>query len=223
MTAGRGDLESALDDGLAGDVGEVGVALVGVVEQRAGVGLRRRVTRSVGERADRVTQRRHRRHADVGHERRLGGVGLRYDHTTHTAAAQALDDGQHAADRAHRPVERELAERRYLLPAVAARLARRQQERECDGQVEARPLFAQVGRRQVDRDAPRRELEAAVDDRGADALATLLHGRVGQAHDREGGGRRHDVGLDLDGVPLQSVESFARDVRDHLGALIRRR
>ena len=86
---------------------------------------------------------------------------------------------------------------------------------EGDRQVERRPLFAHVGRREVDGDAPRGELVARVHDRGAHALAALLHGGVGQPDDGEGRRRRHDVGLDGDGVAVEAGERFAVDAGEH--------
>ncbi len=66
-----------------------------------------------------------------------------------------------------------------------ADLLRAEQDADGHRQVERRTGLAQLRGREVDGDAPRREGEAGVADRTADAFARLLHGRVGEADDRE--------------------------------------
>ena len=127
----------------------------------------------------------------------------------HPAPPQALGEGQRAGHGPQRAVQAELADRGQRPAAVAAvgGLAGGHQKGQGDGQVERGALLAQVGRRQVDGDAPRRELVGGVDDRRAHALAALLDGGVGQADDAEGRGRGDDVGLDLDGLPSRPLRA----------------
>jgi hypothetical protein len=47
----------------------------------------------------------------------------------------------------------------------------------------ARSKRQQIGRRQVDGDAPERKLEPGVEQRAADPVLALLHRRLGQAND----------------------------------------
>ena len=70
---------------------------------------------------------------------------------------------------------------------VARQLAGGCQDAQRNGQVEAARFLGQVRRRQIGRDAPRRHLEAAVLQRGADAVARFLHFRIRQADDRKRG------------------------------------
>ena len=113
-----------------------------------------------------------------------------------------------APSRPSSPMAAATGERAAALPGGA-------EQGEGDGQVERRALFAHVGRREVDGDAPRGELVVRVDDRRAHALATLLHGRVGQPDDGEGRRGRHDVGFDGDGVAVETRQRFALDAGQH--------
>ncbi len=100
-------------------------------------------------------------------------------------------------------------------PAMAG--GGRGQDGDGEREVEPRPDLAQVRRRQVGRDALLRELEAAVDDRRAHALARLAHRLVGQPDDRERGKPLLEV--DLRGHPtrLDSVDGVRRDAGEHGG------
>jgi len=73
-----------------------------------------------------------------------------------------------------------------------------------DRHVECSAVLSQVGRRQVHGDPARRQLEAAVLERAADADAPLLHARVGQANDVAAGQSDGDVDLDIESAPLRS-------------------
>ena len=61
----------------------------------------------------------------------------------------------------------------------------------------------------------RRELEARVEDRRADALARLADRRVGEADDRERGQARADVDLDRDVARAQPVDRERVGAREH--------
>src|SRR5581483_11562259 len=56
-----------------------------------------------------------------------------------------------------------------------------------DRQVESRAFLSQLGRREVDGDATRRELQLGGGDPTPDPLASFLAGTVGEADDREPG------------------------------------
>src|SRR2546422_10181677 len=65
-----------------------------------------------------------------------------------------------------------------------------------DGQVERRPVLANVGGGEVDGDALQRERVAGVRERGVHALASFLDGTLRQSDGGEGGEAVRDVGLD---------------------------
>jgi hypothetical protein len=76
-------------------------------------------------------------------------------------------------------------------------LFRRRQNPQCDGQIETTAFLRQLRRRQIDRDASRRKFETAIEDRGANTLAALLHLGFGQPDNSEG---RQAIGqIDLHG------------------------
>jgi hypothetical protein len=77
------------------------------------------------------------------------------------------------------PAQRQLAEQRPR-PAAVADLARGNEDADGDGQVVRRAALAPIGRREVDRDARRRVLEAAVADRAADSLARFRQAASGR-------------------------------------------
>src|SRR5439155_26638239 len=92
----------------------------------------------------------------------------------------------------------------------------REGNRHRDGQVEAGPFLAQLGRREVDGESGPRILEPAVFDRRADALASLLHRGGRKTHQEE----LHvpstaDVRLDVNGARLEADEHAGIDASDH--------
>ena len=108
-------------------------------------------------------------------------------------------------------------------PAARPQLFRAEQDPDRDREVERRAGLAQVGRREVDRDPPRRVDEAGVAERAADPLPGLLEGRVGEADDGEAGQSRRDVDLDPDEPPIEAVERRGRNDGQHAPQASRRR
>jgi ribokinase len=74
-------------------------------------------------------------------------------------AARRLGAGQHATHRPHVAGQRKLADDRAALDAIRRELAARDEQRERERQVEARPDLAQVGGREVHGDPLEREVE----------------------------------------------------------------
>ena len=75
--------------------------------------------------------------------------------------------------------------------------------------------LADVGRRQVDGDAVRRELEPGVADRAAHAVAALAHARVGQADHRERRQAERDVHLDVHGAGVDAEDRRGPQAGEH--------
>ncbi len=175
--------------------------------------VRRRLTLAaqVGDRLGQVAQRHGVDPGELGLGRRLG----RAEQSREPGPAGALGRREHAADRTHTPVERELTERRMAGERSGGDLPRRRQDRERDRQVEAGALLAQARRREVDGDAPDGPLELGRGDADADALLRLLAGPVGQADDREAGNAELEMRLDLDATRLEADERVRDRPREH--------
>ena len=124
-------------------------------------------------------------------------------------------DREHAADRAHRPVERELAGDDGSGEVAADVVSVGGEHRERDRQIVAGALFAEVGGREVHRDPPRRDLEAGVPQRRAHPVLALADDVIGQP---DGGGLRQprrDVDLDVDDRGVDADERTRENVREH--------
>jgi hypothetical protein len=88
------------------------------------------------------------------------------------------------------------------------------------GQIEAGALFANVGGREINGDVGGRNIAAAVFERGANAIAALAHGGVGQADGVEVILVRFyagDVDFDFDDVGVNAVNGSAQSFIEHRG------
>ena len=114
-----------------------------------------------------------------------------------------------------RSVERQLAEHDELgdVPPFDDALCGEDTER--DRQVERRAGLAHVGRREVDGDAVRRELEPGIADGTAHAVAALAHARVGQADHRESRQAERHIDLDVDGRGVDAKQRGGPQTCEH--------
>ena len=194
----RRDLERAQGLGLAADVAHVGRgALARGRARRRGVGVHAAL-----ERADRLAEVSAGVHAEALHDGGLGGVLGRDDEGGGAAVPRADGEGEHAADGPEGGVERELSEERDLFEALARGLRgllAGGEDAERDGQVEVRAVLAEVGGREVERDASHRPRDADVLDRRLYADARLPDRAVRQPGDVEGLQAEAEVDLDVDG------------------------
>jgi len=149
-------------------------------------GLMRRqggVARQMG--AD-IEQAARRQNGGTGNQRRLIGTRCRQDER-----APGPGGGQaHRQGAAHRP---QLAGQRQLagkfmnvqLFRPDGQLTRGNQDPQRNRQIEAARLLGQIGRRQIDGDAPRRKIKPAVLQRRPHPLAGFLDFRFRQADQRQ--------------------------------------
>ena len=114
------------------------------------------------------------------------------------AATSAFGSGEHAADRSQASVQAELADGSMLRDAFRRHLPRGGQNGKGDRQVESRAFLAQLGRRQVDRDAMSWPLQLRGGNPAAHAMLRLLAGAVSQAYERECRQAVLKVRLDVD-------------------------
>ena len=163
---------------------------------------------------DHGDQRRARDDLEVFDERRLRCVGRGHEDALVAKPRQPARGDEHAVDMPNRTVEGELAEER----GSRRRRLMRKRERDCHchRQVEPGALLAHLRRRQVHGETGPWELEAAVADRGADALACLFDCRRCEANQEELARiAAADVGLDVDPSHVQAGKHARVDASKH--------
>ncbi len=167
---GGGDLDRALGELLAGDVGEIRprAGLVGSTRRRVG---RRRP--AVGEPAHEFAEIVRHPHVDAGHESGLRAIGRRDHDAPDPLLARDRDRGQHTAHRAQPAVEAELGQPHHVRDGRRRHRLAGGEHRDRDRQVEARPDLAHVGGQQRDGQPPVRPLGPAVEQRRPDPVAGL--------------------------------------------------
>ncbi len=132
------------------------------------------------------------------------GIALRHDEFAKTGVTCAEHHRQYAADRAQRAVECKFAECNKTLDREAIDLLVDCKQRERNGQIEGRPLFAHVGRREVNQKPARRVGEARIENRGAHALARLGKRAVGEPDDRQRRGTGGTIGLNPNDIAFDT-------------------
>lgn len=121
----------------------------------------------------------------VGH-RRLGPVARGQEDPAGPLVLGRQRHGQHACAGPQCAIQAQLAQK--AIGGLGGRdLPRSRQNAQQDGQVVHRPLFFQIGRGQVYRDAAQREIETAVAGRRPHPVPGFFHRSVGQPHDLKGG------------------------------------
>ena len=192
MSTRSGNLERTLGGKLPLDVEKIGINRRSQPHHRLVLGDRvcRRVPGVGAQVLDHLQQRARRKDRDAADQRGFVGALVGHDE------AAARPDGvlrlrhciSHRECAAHRPQfagQRQFAGELILIERPGRNLASRRQYSECDRKVEAARFLRQVGRSQVHSDPSCRKLEAARQQRGADALARLAHFGIGQAHQRK--------------------------------------
>ena len=91
----------------------------------------------------------------------------------------------------------------------------RAEDAQGDGQIEARALFAKIGRREVYGDPIVGEREARIANRRADALAALADGRIRQADRREHRQTGRHVHFDVNQNGFDAEQRRRQDTREH--------
>ena len=211
MAAGGGDLERALGALLPLDVGEVERHAVALANFRLRPREHLRALEMVGELDERAGS------DDVDLGTGPGGFRPTLGRADQTLPARiGADRGrQDAGDRGNRAVEPELAQDRVAGDGVGRQRADRGHQAERDRQVVMAALFGQVGRRQIDGDAARRQRQAGGDQRRAHPLLRLRDRLVGQTDDIEGRQTGRDLHLHVDGQGLDALEGDGCDPLDH--------
>ena len=217
MAAGAGHFQRALRGKLAANVAQVHGILAGFGEHLRrvhGDGLERfrRIDQVHG-----LRQRFHAEDANAFDHCSFARIGFRHYDILDAAVTCRESRGQRAAHRTHAAIEREFAEKHVRIENFAEEASLAAGESQRHGQIECGAFLADVGGREIDRDrVPRRKIESAIAQSGANAFAAFFHGNVRQADDCEmpfvcG----HHVNLGLDEIRVNAEHGCAECLEKH--------
>ena len=206
-----GDLEGALDVGLALDVGKVDRVAALLAEEGLAVELLGRDVVLPLEQGDRRAQVGDGVDVDPLDDGRLGGILRGNQDGLVARVARLQGQRQDALHRANPAVERQFADDGALLQRALLQFFAEGDHADGDRQVEAGPLLAQVGGGEVDGGVTVRPAEAAVADGGEHPIGRLAHRRVGQPDRDELRVAPRGVYLDLHRQGVDAVESAGVD------------
>ena len=127
--------------------------------------------------------------------------------------------GQNAGYRPQGAVQRQFAQKGGIC-RDGLQLAAGNKKRKQQGQIIHRAGLADIGRSQIDGDAPVRELEPQILDGGTHAVCTFAHSGIRQAYDGKCGQTAGDIGFYRYGKAVQALQTKASGDRIH-GALPR--
>jgi len=122
---------------------------------------------------------------------------------------------QHARHGGDRAIESEFAEHGKAVERIRWDRADRGHQAERDRQIIMAAFLRQIGRREIDRDPPRRQRQPRGDQRRAHPLARLGHRLVGKTHDRKRRQAGRDLHLHVDRAGLDPLKGYRRNPRNH--------
>ncbi|AKJ01269.1 Hypothetical protein AA314_02895 [Archangium gephyra] len=205
VATGGGQLQRRLDVRLSPHVGHVQGGLAparggrgAFLSGEGGQGL------LSGEVVHRLAQVVDGQHVEARHQRRLGRVGRWHHHALVAPVPRRHRQRQHALDGLHGSVQRQLPAEEVARQGLLLHQLRRPQHAQRDGQLEGRPLLADVRGGQVHGDALGGQLEAAVLQRGDDAHLGLTHRALWQPHHVHGWAPRTQRELPKKPTPAKS-------------------
>jgi hypothetical protein len=216
VAAGGRDLERAFGRLLPFDVGQIGQTGAGRAHRRLRPRHHLRSLEMIGE----LDQRARRENIDVG--RRPGCLRPAFMRADEPVAARVGRDRrrQRAGHRRDRAVERQLAEHGETLQRVGGDRAGGGHDAERDRQVVMAAFLRQVGRREIDGDAPGRQRQTRGDERGAHPLARFRHRLVAEPDHVEHDLAARNLHLNVDRTRLNALERHRCHPDDHRPRLL---
>jgi len=184
-------------------------------QERGGVDRGRRARRLAAEMGDRLHEGLDADDRRPVGEGRLGRVRGRHEKLAEPGTLRRRGDRKRAADRMHATVEAELAEDAGGREIGQRPPRFRGEDAERDREVVVGALLADPGGREVHGHAALRVLEPGVAERGADAVARLANGAVGEADRGSVRQARGDVDLDVDDERVDAAERAGADTGEH--------
>ena len=199
MSTGRRDFHRAPGVVLPLDLGEIVFELLVRGEERGGIFPHRREFRRgvpTPQKFEDLAQTVHAVNLDPSEKSGLARIGCGHEQPSLAPSAGLAGNGQHAAHRAHRSVQREFAHEHAIPGAAQIDFFLRCHHAHRNGQIETRALFLDIRRREVDGATPSRPAVSAVGNRRRHPVLALLHGGIGQPHHHDE--RLAPGGIDLD-------------------------
>ena len=226
VAAGSGDFQRALCGLLSAHIAKVERKMLHLAEEFAGGHANRlRVDAAVSSRVEKLSNLQQRVHAvdvDALDHRRFAGIRRRDQQILDAAFPRCDGNGQHPLDWPQATVEAQFSYQEKIAEVAQLQAAIRTQNPDCHGQIEAGAFFLQIGGRQVNGDLRRRNIEAGIFDGGADAVAALAHGGVGQTDRMKAVFCRLDAGkihFNIDDVGVDTIYSGAKGFEKHRGGI----
>ena len=159
------------------------------------------------------------KHLNAFDDRGLARVRFRHHDFSYPALARRQRRRERPAHRTHAAIERQLPKENVVVENFAEKCPLAAENPQRHRQIERGAFLANIGGREIHGDRMLEwKIEAAVSQRGFDALAAFLHGVVRQADDVEAEfiGLRH-VHLNLDEVGVDSKNRGAEGLEEHSG------
>ena len=178
VATGGGDFQRAPRLRLAFDIHQIRV-------MRSGKYWRGHCARQLcmpGEMRADIHQRGRRINFGAVSQRRFRRIGRRH-HKATAVTGNRQRHRQRAAHRAQLAGQRQFPGKLETLQTFAWNLPRRRQNTQCDRQVEAPRFLGQIGRGQIDGDAPCREFKPCIEQRSTHAVLGFFDLGLGQADD----------------------------------------
>jgi hypothetical protein len=160
---------------------EVDRVVLGFIEQRVTIHFNRVDSVTDVYEAGDVNQRAHRIDVNSGQHGGFACIEFRYDQGRDLAGTGFDSDGQRAANASDIAIERQFPDEKAIRNFFLIQAAVSSNDSKRHRQIETRTFFADVGRREIDCDMGKRNVVAAILERGADSVAAFSNGGVGQA------------------------------------------
>ncbi|OPZ66476.1 MAG: hypothetical protein BWY83_02873 [bacterium ADurb.Bin478] len=162
-----------------------------------------------------LIERLYRDHPQVSRHGRLLGVLNRKQHTINLTLRRAHGDGQSAMNGTQTAVQTQLAQQDILLQPVRMDSFQRGQYADSHRQIKGSALFADIRRRQIDRDPFSRQIKAGVFDRCLHPLLGFANCAIRQSHSDETGIAAVQMRLYLDQIGVNTKHCAAENLSQH--------
>jgi hypothetical protein len=215
VSARHGDLERAFDVLLSLHVGEIVFDRVEFAQDDVGIDAERLDIQRTSQKFSRLPQVPDGIDVETCDDGGFGSIGRGKDEAPLLVLAGGKSDGQRAFHRSDFSGQREFTDDPIVLHIAQRELLGGRDDTQRHGQIEAGPLFLDVGRGKIERDPSKRKSKRAVHHRRDNPVAAFLDGRVGQSDDYRHGFTRTCINFDFDGVSIDAPYSSGENLGQH--------